>query len=271
MVEQISALKLENKEKNESEHFESIVSLRYILVWSIFLGLILNWLATFLRITMGFIGVGIGPMAALLTVRYFLKKKAADTRQNMALVAISFGATRAAEASIGLLFLIWFATNAATYNITFIPPSWLLPSPEVLASKTIFTSEWIVPLLVHYFLMLVPGLVGIAFGYFAKDKFIHDEETYPFPSVINTNTTVGVLTDEAETRGPLFWKFVVVGFVIALLTEPLGALDFSNTGSGYIIGLTLGPVGLALFAAGVLIGAPKVSVGVSISSVLAYS
>lgn len=271
MDEQIDTTELENTTTNETDKLSTNVSFRYILIWSVFLGLIFNWLATFLRITMGFIGVGIGPMAALLAVRYFLKKNNADTRENMTLVAISFGATRAAEASIGLLFLIWFATNAETYNITFVPPSWLLPSPEVLASKTLFTSEWIVPLLVHYFLMIVPGMVGIAFGYFAKDKFIHDDETYPFPSVINTNTTVGVLTDEAETKGPLFWKFVVVGFFIALITEPFGALDFSNTAAGYIIGLTLGPVGLALFAAGVLIGSPRVSVSVSISSVLAFS
>jgi len=56
-----------------------------------------------------------------------------------------------------------------------------------------------------------------------------------------------------------------------LTTEPIGALDFSSVNNGYIIGLMLGPVGLSLFAAGILIGNPKISGSVSISSVLAYS
>ncbi|MCG3218044.1 MAG: OPT/YSL family transporter [Candidatus Heimdallarchaeota archaeon] len=271
MEEQKNALETVKTEENENDVLNSNASMRYILMWSVFLGLILNWFATFLRISMGFIGVGIGPMTALLIVRYFLKKKKAETRENLTLVAISYGATRAAEASIGLLFLIWFATNAEAYNITFVPPSWLLPSQEVLASKTLFTSEWIVPIIVHYFLMIIPGMVGIAFGYYAKDKFIHDDEAFPFPSVIQTNSTVGVLTDEAEEKGPLFWKFVLVGFVFALLTESIIALDFSSVSDGYIIGLMLGPIGISLFAAGMLIGNPKISVSVSASSVLAYS
>ncbi|MDH5647354.1 MAG: OPT/YSL family transporter, partial [Candidatus Heimdallarchaeota archaeon] len=132
-------------------------------------------------------------------------------------------------------------------------------------------SEWILPLLFHYFMMLVPGILGLAIGWVYKDKFIHDDETYPFPSIIQTNISIDVLSTEAKTKGPLFLRYTIIGFLFALLTVPLFYLDFSSISKGILIGLFLGPIGVALFSAGVVIGKPKLTFTVSISSLIAYT
>ncbi|MHA2504532.1 MAG: hypothetical protein ACXAE3_16890, partial [Candidatus Kariarchaeaceae archaeon] len=250
------------------------ISLRYILFLAVIMGLGMNWLASYLKISMGFVSVGIGPMAVLLISRQVLRRKHGASRKNLTTILIAYGATQAAEASVGLLFLIWLATNPAFFGLSFVPPWWLLPSPEVIANRTVFTPEWIVPLLVHYFLMLVPGFMGLVFGWFMKDSFVNDDETYPFPGVINQNSQVGVLTDEAQTKGPLFWRLARWGFILALVTvlvPQLFIIDLSNIGQNSIFGIMLGPVGLALFAAGILIGKPKVSVTPFFVSTLLYT
>lgn len=271
---QLTSLQLTN-DQIEGANNSNMVSLSYVLFWAVILGLMMNWLASYLKISMGFVSVGIGPMAVLLIGRQILKRKQASTRKNLVTIIIAYGATQAAEASVGILFLLWLATNSSFFGgLSFDPPWWLLPSNEVITSRTLLSVEWVTPLLVHYFLMLVPGILGIIFGWFMKDSFIHNDEAYPFPGMISQNSQVGVLTDEAETRGPIFWKIVRYGFFGALLTiliPGLFVIDLSNVSAGFIFGIMLGPVGLALFAAGILIGKPKVSITPFFSSVLAYS
>ncbi|MCY3412716.1 MAG: OPT/YSL family transporter [Candidatus Heimdallarchaeota archaeon] len=255
----------ENKENN----FDEIIPLKYILFWGILFGLVLNWLSTYLSISMGFVSVGVGPMASLLISKYLFKRRNIDSRKNLTLISVAFGATKASGASISLLFLIWMAQNLSIYNLAYDIPIWLLPPRSILESRQLFTTAWIVPLAVHYFLMIVPGVSGLLLGWLIRNKFIHDDEQYPFPGVIQTNTSIAVLTDQKE-KGPLFWKFSFVGFLFALLTLPIIVIDLSNTSSGWIFGFFLGPVGVALFAGGLLIGNFKTSSSVSISSVIAF-
>ncbi len=249
--------------------------LTYILFWAVIIGLVMNWLSLYLNISMGLVSVGIGPMAVLLIGKQILRWKQLDTRQNLVIIMIAYGATQAAEAAIGLLFMIWLTKNAVFFfGIPFNPPWWLLPSETILSKRTILSSEWAVPLAVHYFLMLVPGILGIILGYYMKDKFIHDDNSYPFPNMISQTSQVGVLTDEAGTRGPIFWRIAKYGFIVSLLTilvPGLFIIDISNIPKGFLFGIMLGPVGVSLFAAGILIGKPKITVTPFFVSFLAYS
>lgn len=264
--------KLESVQAEDTE--ETHLPLRTILLWGVTLGLLMNWMTTYLKISMGFVSVGVGPMVVLLVARSAFKKKGIATRKNLTAVLITYGATQAAEASIGLLFLLWLFSNQSFFNMSFHPPWWLLPSPTVLESRNIFSSEWLVPLAVHYFLMIVPGILGIAFGWILKDSFISDDSKYPFPGVISRNTQVEVLTDGSQEKGPLFWKFARYGFFMALFTTVIPNLmiiDLSNLTNGSVFGIMFGPVGFALLAAGIIIGNRKLTIGSATTSIVVYS
>ncbi|MFW9998213.1 MAG: hypothetical protein ACFFD4_39595 [Candidatus Odinarchaeota archaeon] len=239
-----------------------------IAVISVVLGLTLNWISLFLSITLGFLSLGISVFFVLLIAKVFLGKQA--TRQNLALVSVAYGATMAAESSIGLLFLIWLSTNASFFGISADFPAWLLPSPEVLASRTIFSAEWLVPLAIHYFLMVIPGFAGIILGLYLKNRYLHDEEKYPFPGVVQRSQMVDVLVVNQSEKVNLFKKFLAIGFVFALVTLFFPVIDFSSPQDGWIFGLSLGVVGLALFAVGFIVGNWKITVTASISSVIVY-
>lgn len=259
------------RELNESD---TKSHMKFIFMWSIFLGLILNWLALYLRISMGFVSIGIGPMVILLFSRKVFQSKHIDTRENLTIVIIAYSATSAAEASVSLLFVIWLTYNASYFNMEFNPPSWFLPRRYILDNKILFSREWVLPLLTHYFLMFIPGIVGITIGWLMKDKFIHDNDKYPFPGVIQNDAQIGILTDEADSKGSTFWKFVQIAFIVALITNfvpHLLVLDFSNTTNSSIAGILLGPVGVAFFAVGLIINKKGLSLGIASTSILAYS
>lgn len=260
-------------EGEEIAHVEPKGSLRmrYVLLTGVGLGLLLNWLSTYLRISMGFLGVGIGSFSVLLIGKVLFGRYNADSKENLTLTAVAFGATRAAEASVGLLFLIWLFTNESLYNVGFLAPTWLLPSSQTLKSRSLLTVEWVVPLLTHYFLMFVPGLVGLAVGWILKDLFLSNEKEYPFPGVVQTSTVIEVLTENNKTKIKIFKRFGMAGFVFALITFPLMALDLSNPSAGFTFGLYLGPIGVALFGIGFIINNPKISISVAFSSLLAFT
>ena len=98
----------------ESELKKEPIKLRYILLFSIMMGLTLNFMQTYIRITMGLLGIGVGTtFAVLLLAKFLLRKRQGDTKRNFTIIAIAYGATQAAEASIGMLFIIWLVLNAA--------------------------------------------------------------------------------------------------------------------------------------------------------------
>ncbi|MHA2297051.1 MAG: OPT/YSL family transporter [Candidatus Hodarchaeales archaeon] len=239
-----------------------------IALISIGLGLTLNWISLFLSITLGLLSIGISVFIVLLIAKIFLGNQA--TRQNLAIISIAYGATAAAEASVGLLFLIWLSMNASSFGLSGNFPSWLLPSPEVLASKTLFSPEWLVPLAVHYFLMIIPGFAGIIMGLYLKNRYIHDDEKYPWPGIVQRNKMIDVLVVNQSDKVKLFRNFLIAGFVFAFITLFIPVIDFSRPREGWIIGLTLGAIGVALFAVGFIVGNWKITVTSGISSIAVY-
>ena len=245
--------------------------LKKIIIIAIVLGIILNWLAMYLNITLGFISIGISPFFAILISRMFLKRKEVS-KKSLTLISISYGATRAAESAIGLLFLIWLYYNALPFfGLEFSAPWWLLPSPEVLNSKIVWSQEWIVPLLVHWFLMLVPGIAGILFGYFLAPRFVHNDKKYPFPGTIQVMHQLDVLVENNREKTKTFTRFLLIGFLLATVTLFYPFLDLSSPTNGWIFGIALGTIGLALFSIGFIIRDPKITIVAGISSVLMYT
>ncbi|MFX0209058.1 MAG: OPT/YSL family transporter [Candidatus Hodarchaeota archaeon] len=239
-----------------------------VIFFSVLIGLFLNWISLYLTITLGFLSLGISVFFILLLAKLFLRDNIDN--KNLAVVAISYGGVAAAEASIGLLLLIWLSQNASIFGLSGKMPSWLIPSSDVIANRIIFSKEWLIPIAVHYFIMLVPGIAGIIFGLYIKDRFIHDDDKYPFPTVIQSNEMLDVLVTNQTSKIKLFRIFLVIGFVIGLFSLLIPAIDLSQPQNGWILGLNIGAVGIALFAVGFIINKPNISVVAATSSFVFY-
>jgi MFS family permease len=266
-----------NEVKMEQEYQKKIVEIsqtqefsKGIIIIGILIGLVMNWLTLYLNVVLGLMSVGISAFVVLLFTKILLRERA--TSQNLALVSIAYGATSSAEASIGLLFLLWLYNNASSFGFeNFNPPNWLLPSSSVIANRIILTNEWITPLFVHYFLMLIPGISGLILGIYLAPKFINNEEEYPFPGTIQRVKTVEVLITNQTSKISLFKKFGFLGFFAALITLFFPVIDFSNTSSGMLLGIMLGTIGVTMFSVGFVINNPKISVPAGISSLVLYT
>ncbi|WP_455140450.1 OPT/YSL family transporter [Candidatus Hodarchaeum mangrovi] len=240
------------------------------VIFGVIIGIAVNWLALYLNIILGLISIGISSFVVLLLTRTFFRRKA--TAENLALVSIAYGATSAAEASIGLLFIIWLYQNAASFGLGFSAPTWLLPSDLILTDRVIFSLEWIVPLLTHYFLMFIPGITGLILGIYLAPRFIHRDKEYPFPGTIQAIKSVEVLVTNERSKVQLFIRFLFIGFLIAVITLIfLPSLDVSNSNTGMIFGLYLGTIGVTMFAVGLIINQPKITIPIGISSVILYT
>ncbi len=264
---------LHEPEKNPNNlHSDQTADLKTVLMIAIPFGLFFNFINLYLSISMGFISIGLGGIFALLLGKFILSKKGIDKRSNLTLIAIAFGASLSAEASRTLLFLIWLALNAdGIGDFGFERPSWLLPGDEIISNTIIFSDTWIQPILLHWFLMLVPGVMGIFLGLLLKNRFIHDDEEYPFPDQIIQTEVINVLTEQTE-KLPLFAKSALIGFIVSAGTLFLGFsyIDISQPQNGWILGLSLGIIGVALFSVGFIINRPKMTFAAGIASICIY-
>ncbi len=264
---------LEKVKENQNEvQADQSIDLKWVLLIAVPFGLFFNFINLYLSISMGFISIGLGGVFALLLGKFILSKKGIDKRSNLTLIAIAFGASLSAEASRTLLFLIWLSLNAdGIADFGFDRPSWLLPGEDIINNTIVFSETWIQPILVHWFLMLVPGVMGILLGLFLKNKFINDDEEYPFPDQIIQTEVINVLTEQSE-KLPLFIKSAFIGFVFSAVTLILGLsyIDISQPQNGWILGLSLGIIGVALFSVGFIIDRPKMTFSAGIASICIY-
>ncbi|MFX1252435.1 MAG: hypothetical protein ACFFCZ_12595 [Promethearchaeota archaeon] len=253
---------------NENKRYSPSFSIS-LLIFSVIIGLVLNWVAFYLSIVLGFLNIGISTLVILLLAKLVYRRREL-TVKDLALINIAYRGTFAAEASTSLLFLIWLFLNAESFlGIPFAPPSWLLPSSEVLSQRIIFTAEWIVPLLIHWFLMLVPGLLGIILGWKIAPLFITNDKEYVFPAIIQTKVQIDIVAKNDTERRKIFIQWAVIGFLFALLSALLlPFIDFST--NQIILGISFGVVGLAMFSIGFIIRQPKMTVLPIFTGVLFY-
>ncbi len=254
--------------KEKEHHVPRYMSLG-ILTSSILLGLVFNWISFYMSIILGILSIGAGPFIILLLVKVINRRKEL-TDSHFALITIAYRGTTAAEATTGLLFIIWLTQNSQLFfKMDFSPPWWLLPSPEILTNRIFMSTEWIVPLLVHWFLMLIPGLLGVSFGWAISERFLEDEKEYRFPGIIQTRFLIEAVTSKDQERKHLFLKFAVLGFMISMIsTIALPSIDLSS--NKMVLGVTLGIVGTMLFAVGFIMKMPKITIGSLFWSIVFY-
>ncbi len=241
-----------------------------ILLLSIGVGLIFNWISFYLSIVLGFLSIGVGSLVILLIAKMLFRRREI-TDSELALITIAYRGTTAAEASVGLLFIIWLTFNAKKFfKIDFNPPSWLLPPNEILTSRIILSTTWILPLLVHWFLMLIPGLMGISFGWAIHKKFVENEKDYPFPGIIQTKILISVVASKESKKRQIFVKYAILSFFISFIsTIFLPYLDFST--NRQVIGIMFGIVGVTMFSVGFIVKDPKITIFPFFASLLFYT
>ena len=180
-----------------------------VIIIGVLVGLLMNWLALYLNVVLGLLSIGISAFVVLVMIKLLLRSRA--TQKNLSIVSVAYGATSAAEASVGLLFLLWLYRNASAFGFNWDAPWWLLPSSETIDNGIILSIEWLVPLLVHYFLMFVPGITGLILGVYLAPKFINNDKEYPFPGTIQRVKTVEVLITNKRSTITLFIRFLILG------------------------------------------------------------
>lgn len=238
---------------------------RVAAIIGVLLGVLFDCLGLYLTLVLGFIGIGVGLSITLLFGHVLLKRFQASNQKALTVILATFRGASAASFTMSLLFTIWLATN---YNTEF--PSWFMPPPQVLMEKSVFHSAWIVPLAVRYFLMIVPGMLGLIWGWGLRDQLIEKEEL-PFPRQLQTAKLIQSVTAGGQQAKTLF-TMVLLGFAVTAVLEISGfsVIDFSNTSAGWIIGIQLGALGLVMAAAGYVVG-PKLSTSLCISSILFWT
>ena len=245
-------------------------SYKSAIVIGTFTGLVFSLISVYLRVTLGVLGAVGGSIIGLLLAKPILEKSNQLNKKTMTIVLISFSAASAAESKIGILFLIWFANNHSIYGINETYPSWFLPSREVLQNRVLFTTEWLLPLLVHYMLMLIPGLIGIALGKAWMNNY-NDSEEYPFPGAVQARILAENISGEGKHTS-LFYKAIATSFILVFIMVlfNITMIDLSNPAKGFILGIFLGPVGMALYGSGFLIRKNKITITALITSLSLY-
>jgi len=239
--------------------------MRLATVIGVLLGVLFDCLGLYLMLVLGFIGVGVGLSITLLFGHVLLKRFQASNQETLTIILATFRGSSAASFTISLVFTIWLATN---YSIEF--PSWLMPPLHVLMERNVFHQAWLIPLAVRYFLMIVPGMLGLIWGWGLRDRLI-EEEKLDFPNQLQTAKLIQSVTTGGQQAKTLS-KMILLGLVVTAIIELSGfnVLDFSNTGVGWLIGMQIGALGLVMAAAGYVVG-PKLSGSLCISSILFWT
>lgn len=234
-------------------------------VIGVLLGVLFDCLGLYLMLVLGFIGIGVGLSITLLFGHVLLKRFEASSQKSLTIIVATFRGASAASFTISLVFTIWLATN---YSVEF--PAWLMPPPQVLMDREVFHSAWIVPLAVRYFLMIVPGMLGLIWGWGLRNQLIEREEL-PFPNQLQTAKLIQSVTAGGQQAKTLF-RMILLGLVVTAVLELSGfnVIDFSDTGSGWIIGIQIGALGLVMAVAGYVVG-HKLSTSLCVSSVLFWT
>ena len=98
MVKSMSRREVSTNNKNEGYSRSFSISL---LIFSVIIGLVLNWVAFYLSIVLGFLSIGISTLVILLLAKLVYRKREL-TVKDLALINIAYRGTFAAEASTGL-------------------------------------------------------------------------------------------------------------------------------------------------------------------------
>ncbi len=200
---------------------------------ALILGLLLNIVFTILNSYLGInfgMGFGYGLITLLLVYLLFHKRNGSSKEE----------ATIAILASTGY-FMTW-SLAIAMYIRVHDPdnnlPKWFVPSREVLLHGSMFSSEWIIPILVHFFLAFTAISLGLIIALATADVVLRDKRmTFPYARV----TAVLIDTFFAEDkRVRIVAIWLLLGFLITLVQYIAKGFGFETLSYDFTIMLPYG-------------------------------
>ena len=247
-----------NKVKNKAE-----ITKRGLILSS-FLNALYTLINSYLGLNFG-IGLGFSLVTILLAYTLFHVIMDGTSKQEITTIVV---------ASSG--FTAWWIIATSIYIRIIEPesnlPTWLAPSLKALVKGSMLSPEWIVPILVNIFLIIIPSLLGLIVGLAVADVVLKNKRmVFPFQQI--TGVTINTCLDKGRSVKFLF-MWMGIGFILTFLQYLLAILGLQtisidwtpNLPKGYAFGFM---INLAIIGVSFIIH-PSVSLTLLLAGLAVY-
>lgn len=234
--------KLQHKiERNTEERDGDIKMKKDVTKRGLLLAFFLNMLYTIINSYLGLnfgMGLGFSLVTILIAYTLFHMVMGGSTKQEITTIVIASGG-----------YTAWWILATAIYIRVIDPtsnlPTWLAPPLETLAEGNIFSPEWIIPIFVNIFLVIVPSLLGIILGLTVADIVLKNKRMiFPFHQI--TGVTINICVDKGKSVKFLFiWMSIgafltFLQYLLAILGLETISIDWTpNLPKGYAFGFMI--------------------------------
>ena len=234
------------------------------LILSSFLNVLYTLINSYLGLNFG-IGLGFSLVTILLAYTLFHVVMDGTSKQEITTIVV---------ASSG--FTAWWIIATSIYIRIIEPennlPTWLAPSLKVLVEGNMFSPEWIVPIFVNIFLIIIPSLLGLIVGLAVADVVLKNKRmVFPFQQI--TGMTIKTCVDKGKSVKFLFmWMCIGVfltflQYLLAILGLETISIDWTaNLPEGYAFGFM---VNLAIIGVSYIIH-PSLSLTLLVAGLVTY-
>ena len=234
------------------------------LILSSFLNVLYTLINSYLGLNFG-IGLGFSLVTILLAYTLFHVVMDGTSKQEITTIVV---------ASSG--FTAWWIIATSIYIRIIEPesnlPTWLAPSLKVLVKGNMFSPEWIVPIFVNIFLIIIPSLLGLIVGLAVADVVLKNKRMiFPFQQI--TGMTIKTCVDKGKSVKFLFmWMCIGVfltflQYLLAILGLETISIDWTpNLPEGYAFGFM---VNLAIIGVSYIIH-PSLSLTLLVAGLVTY-
>jgi len=201
------------------------------LILSSFLNVLYTLIISYLGLNFG-MGLGFSLVTILLAYTLFHVIMDGTSKQEITTIVV---------ASSG--FTAWWIIATSIYIRIIEPESnlstWLAPSLKVLVKGSMFSPEWMAPILVNIFLIIIPSLLGLIVGLAVADVVLENKRMiFPFQQI--TGMTIKTcLGKEKSVKFLFMWMCVGVfltflQYLLAILGLETISIDWTaNLPEGY--------------------------------------
>ncbi len=234
------------------------------LILSSFLNVLYTLINSYLGLNFG-MGLGFSLVTILLAYTLFHVVMDGTSKQEITTIVI---------ASSG--FTAWWIIATSIYIRIIEPesnlPTWLAPSLKVLVKGNMFSPEWIVPIFVNIFLIIIPSLLGLIVGLAVADIVLKNKRmVFPFQQI--TGMTIKTCVDKGKNVKFLFmWMcagvfLTLLQYLLAILGLETISIDWTpNLPEGYAFGFM---ANLAIIGVSYIIH-PSLSLTLLIAGLITY-
>ncbi len=234
------------------------------LILSSFLNVLYTLINSYLGLNFG-MGLGFSLVTILLAYTLFHVVMDGTSKQEITTIVI---------ASSG--FTAWWIIATSIYIRIIEPesnlPTWLAPSLKVLVKGNMFSPEWIVPIFVNIFLIIIPSLLGLIVGLAVADIVLKNKRmVFPFQQI--TGMTIKTCVDKGKNVKFLFmWMcagvfLTLLQYLLAILGLETISIDWTpNLPEGYAFGFM---ANLAIIGVSYIIH-PSLSLTLFIAGLITY-